>query len=282
MHFDVLQRLSLAGDAMKPNEDAALAEANAAVVFDGATPVSEPLMPGRSDAAWIAQFGARRVMAHLKEADTPRAALRHALADAERSFTGLRRRAPRQRHEWPYASMMLAVPRDDGLDALWYGDCALLLVRPDGSFDSIGQAIAKKALEASDAARFAKATNTAPTGALDTMQFLELIRSARNKLNATGGTWLFAPMAKASEHVSHARVAAPAGSFVLVCTDGFLALAGDYRSYTPKALVGAAASKGLVTLGAELRALEDGDPEGRAFPRFKKSDDATALLLRLA
>jgi hypothetical protein len=30
-----------------------------------------------------------------------------------------------------------------------------------------------------------------------------------------------------------------------------------------------------------LRAIEDKDPEGRKFPRFKKSDDATAVLLRL-
>jgi hypothetical protein len=31
----------------------------------------------------------------------------------------------------------------------------------------------------------------------------------------------------------------------------------------------------------ELRAVEDGDPEGVRFPRFKKSDDATALLVRV-
>jgi hypothetical protein len=34
-------------------------------------------------------------------------------------------------------------------------------------------------------------------------------------------------------------------------------------------------------LGEELRAIEAGDSGGDKFPRFKKSDDATALLLRL-
>ena len=34
-------------------------------------------------------------------------------------------------------------------------------------------------------------------------------------------------------------------------------------------------------LGEELRAVEASDPEGLRYPRFKRSDDATALLLAL-
>ena len=33
--------------------------------------------------------------------------------------------------------------------------------------------------------------------------------------------------------------------------------------------------------GRELRAVEEADGEGTKFPRFKKSDDATALLFAL-
>ncbi len=36
---------------------------------------------------------------------------------------------------------------------------------------------------------------------------------------------------------------------------------------------------GLAALGEELRAIEAGDAGGDKFPRFKKSDDTTALLL---
>ncbi len=43
----------------------------------------------------------------------------------------------------------------------------------------------------------------------------------------------------------------------------------------------AAATKGLAALGKELRAIEDADPLGEKFPRFKKSDDATAILAHL-
>jgi hypothetical protein len=69
------------------------------------------------------------------------------------------------------------------------------------------------------------------------------------------------------------------GARVLLASDGFLALASDYGRYTPDTLFAAAESRGLAALGAELRAVEAADADGVRFPRFKRSDDATALLL---
>ena len=86
MRLEVAEFLSLPGDPAKTNEDAFGHDAKAAVVIDGATPLGDSLMPGPSDAAWIAQFGARRLMAHLKDGDGARKALRAALADTQKSF----------------------------------------------------------------------------------------------------------------------------------------------------------------------------------------------------
>jgi hypothetical protein len=47
-------------------------------------------------------------------------------------------------------------------------------------------------------------------------------------------------------------------------------------------LFAAAEGRGLAALAGELRSIEAADPEGVRFPRFKRSDDATALLLRVA
>lgn len=282
MDFEIRDTVSVPGDPAKPNEDAFLAESFAAVVLDGATPVSDPLLPGKSDAVWIAQFGARRLLAHLKQGDAPRAALRHALADAERSFAGLRRRPPCERYENPYASMVLVVPAGDGLDVLWFGDCAALVLRAEQPVEIVGTAFDKRASESNDAARLSQEKAMAPVGALARGQFLPFFQTARNKVNTPGGTWLFGPEPAASEHVSRAHIPAPSGTLVLICSDGFLSLASDYGAYDPKGLVEAAASKGLKTLAENVRAIENNDPEGRRFARFKKSDDATAVLLRLA
>jgi hypothetical protein len=281
MPFEIVESLSLPGDSSKPNEDAFAAEPFAAVVLDGATMVSENLMPGRSDAAWISSFGVRRLMAHLKDGASPRAALRHALADAERSFVGLRRRAPQAPWEYPLASMVLAVPAEDGFDLLWYGDCAALMLLPDGSTSVVGPALERKAGETSAAQRFLDETGLAPVEALNGDKYLPLFRAGRDKVNTSAGEWVFSPVAAASEHTFRARYRAPVGALLLLCSDGFLALASAYDAIPTSALVAAARDEGLKALGDRLRAVEESDPEGRNYPRFKKSDDATAVLARL-
>lgn len=282
MKFELLDSLSLPGYPQKPNEDAFVAESAAAAVLDGATPVSDPLLPGKSDAAWLSQFGARRLVAHIKNGDSPRGALRHALADAEHSFHGLKRREPQKRYELPFASMVFAVPGEDGFDFLWFGDCTALVKWPDGNVETLGSALIKRSDEAGAASRYMLETELPPVGALDRPEALPLFRDGRDKVNTPGNTWLFGVEPKASEFVSRDKIVAPLGTIVLLCTDGFFALTSDYGAYDAAGLMAAAEKNGLAALGGQLRMIEDGDSEGRKFPRFKKCDDATAVLLTLA
>jgi len=281
MQFEILDTLSLAGYPDKQNEDSFAAEPAALAVLDGATPVSEPLLPGKSDAAWLSQFGARRLLAHIKAGDAPRAALRHAMADAEHSFNGLRRRAPQERYELPYASMVLAVPNESGFDALWFGDCSALVGRPGTNVEAIGSAFDRRDTESGDAQRYGEKTGLPSVVAAHRSEAKAMFQASRAKVNLPGGTYLFGVEPQASEQVARAKIAAPEGTLVLLCTDGFLALASDYGLYNPQSLIAAAAENGLAALGAELRAVEEDDAEGREFPRFKKSDDATAVLAKL-
>jgi len=280
MPFEILDTLSLPGDPYKPNDDAFGHIDTAAVVLDGATSLGDPLMPGESDAAWIAHFGARRLMAHAKDGDAPKDALRHTLADAEKSFKALRRRAPEAMWEMPYASMAFASQAKGGFDFLWYGDCAGLLHRAPGEVEVLGESFAKKAQESSRAARLAKEMKLAPASRTNLTEYLPALRKARSHLNS-GSHWAFSPDAQAAEHVSSKRVAAGSGAILLLASDGFLALATDYGRYTAHTLMDKAIAKGLGILADELREIEDADPQGHKHPRFKKSDDATAVLLKL-
>jgi hypothetical protein len=240
------------------------------------------LMPGPSDAAWIAQFGVRRLMAHRQGGDSPPDALRHALADAEKSFMGLRRRPPKEKYEIPVASMMFLSAGENGFEALWFGDCVALVLRPGEGVDIVGEAFDKRAAEARRVKLLAKAKGLAPAAGLSRAEYLPHLRASRNKVNSREGGWLFSPDARAGAHAGSRRVVAKAGTLVLLATDGFLALASDYGAYDAKGLVEAAFEQGLKALGEELRALEDADAEGRRFPRLKKSDDATSVLLRVS
>ena len=276
----LVESLSLPGDPAKANEDALAHDADAALVIDGATPLGDGLMPGPSDAAWLAQFGARRLMAHLRDGHGARKALRAALADAQKSFEALRRHPPEQMWQTPCASMMLAVPDAGGVEFLWYGDCAALVKQGDAAVTVVGETMDKRAAEALRAQSLAKEKNLSPATGLSRAEFIDALRGTRNRINS-GNSWLFSPEVKAAAHVSRRIIKAGPGSILLLASDGFLALASDYGAYSVDSLVTAALDKGLKALGEELRAIEEGDAVGDRFPRFKKSDDATALLLRL-
>ena len=274
----LVESFSLAGDPAKPNEDAFGGSDKAAVVLDGATMLGDGLMPGPSDAAWIAQFGARRLIAHLKD-EEPKKALKLALGDAEKSFGALRRAEPEEQWQVPCASMMLAAEHEKGLEFLYFGDCGALVEQPDG-LKIIGETLDKRAAESARAAALAKEKNLSPASGLSRPEFLGHLRAARNRVN-NGGNWLFSPDKRAAAHVQRRLVAVEKGAYLLLATDGFLALASDYGAYDAAGLLTAAKTKGLKALGDEIRAIESADALGDKFARFKKSDDATALLLQV-
>ncbi len=280
MPFEILDTISLPGNPLKPNDDAFGHADSAAVVLDGATSLGEPLMPGDSDAAWVAHFGARRLMAHIRDGEAPLEALRYALADAKKSFEALRRRAPKEKWQTPTASMILIADTPAGFEALLFGDCVALVHRPDATVEIVGEAFDKKTAESGRAAKLAKELGRAPAAAANLPEFLPALRAARNRVNS-GRHWAFSPEPLAADHAARQSIAAPRGTIVLLASDGFLALASDYGRYSAHTLMEKAIARGLGLLADELREIEDADPQGHKHPRFKKSDDATAVLLKL-
>jgi hypothetical protein len=282
--FKLLEQVSLPGDPAKPNEDSFACLDHAALVLDGATPLGPSLLPGTSDAAWIAQFGARRIAAHLKDGDAPQDALKHALQDAEKSFAGLQRAPVREKWQTPCASLMMMVElgrdrRGSQIEFLSFGDCTAL-IEQDGKAEIVGEAIAKRKAEAGRAKRTAKDKNLPSVLGVHRPEIEPLLRAARNRINS-GNNWLFSPDGRAAKHVARQTVTMREGARLLLASDGFLALVSDYDAYDIAGLMQAASSKGLAALGEELRAIEKNDAAGTRFFRFKASDDATALLLQL-
>jgi serine/threonine protein phosphatase PrpC len=323
MSFTLVEQLSLPGDAAKPNEDALACLMDAALVLDGATPLGPSLLPGPSDAAWIAQFGARRLAAHLKDGDPPHDALQHALADAEKSFAGLARAPIREKWQTPCAALMMVVvlgrdhspprarstlagempvagpggplakrsggpyagptasegQRERQIEFLWFGDCAAIVAQA-GKVEIVGETLKKRKAEAARAQRIAREKKLSSALGVNRPEVEPLLRAARNRINS-GQNWLFTPDARAAAHVARRTMTVQEDALLLIASDGFLALVSDYGAYDAAGLMAAATDKGLAALGEELRAIEEDDARGEKFLRFKKSDDATAVLLRV-
>ena len=150
MKLELVDSLSLPGNAEKANDDSFAYREGAAVVLDGATGLGERLMPGLSDAAWLSRFGANRIMSYLGDGATPQEAVTAALFDAQTSFEQLRRREPADRYEIPFASMMLAVADERAIDFLWYGDCAAIVEHADGRVETLAPSSGDRAVMAPD------------------------------------------------------------------------------------------------------------------------------------
>jgi hypothetical protein len=224
----LVESLSLPGDSAKQNEDAFGGSEHAAVVLDGATMLGDSLMPGPSDAAWIAQFGARRLIAHLKD-EEPKKALKLALGDTEKSFHALRRGEPEEQWQVPCASMMLVAEHEKGLEFLYFGDCGALIEQSDG-LKVVGETLDKRAAESARAAQLGKEKKLAPASALSRPEFISHLRTARNRVNS-GGHWLFSPDKRAAAHANRRIVAVEKGAHLLLASDGFLALVSNYGAY---------------------------------------------------
>ena len=281
MNFHLIDAITAPGNPAKANDDAWMAAPTLAAVIDGATSLNDPIMPGTSDAAWFAHLMAERLLAH-QGSGSAQAALHAAVADLKTEFVAQRSRAPIAMHEVPCASLMLIAPAGDAfISALSFGDCSAIVRYEDGAVLTIGDALEKRAIEASEVAKLAQNAGVDPASASTRIEFLPSLRASRNRYNQEEGAWVLAPDTDCVDHAKTAQFAAPVGTILLLASDGFTALVSDYRVYDTARLIDAAIAKGLSSLLTELRDIESGDPTGKQFARYKRSDDATALLVKI-
>jgi hypothetical protein len=250
-------------------------------VIDGATDVAEErLLPGGSDAAWLATVlddCLRRLAPGGPGLDEALAAI---TAEAARRFAAERLRAPRERHELPSASGILARLDGDALEFLSLGDCSLLIEAPDGAVRfAAGGGLSDGDRRTSDAIRIFQRSLGAPTAAQTLAAIMPRLRAGRSDMNLPGGYGVFSVEPVPAEYVRIDRMALPGGAHLLLASDGFMRLADVYGRYRLGELPGVVRRKGLAALMAELRGIESADPDCHAVARAKPSDDASAMLI---
>jgi Protein phosphatase 2C len=281
MTFTLIDAVTHPGNPAKANDDAWMAGAQLAAVIDGATSLNDPILPGTSDAAWLAHLAASRFIAHrdIRGAD---AALAATVADLEDAFVTQRVRAPVAMHETPCASMMLiAAAGERIIEARWFGDCSAIVRAPGGSVFVIGDALDKRVAEAAEVKTLAEQAGVDPASTANRAEFLPSLRASRSRYNQGDGAWVLAPDRRCADHAQRGQFASEAGTTILLASDGFTALISDYGLYDAAGLIDAATTRSLMALMSELRAVEANDPTGTRYARYKTSDDATAVLIQI-
>lgn len=270
-HFDLIQSISLAGNAAAANDDRAGAGSRLAWVIDGATDLGPPgLMGAQGGAAWIATsadhaFAAARA-APLAAVVTSVFA---ALADA---YHVTRRRDPLGRWELPSAAFLCVALEQQRVEIAWLADCACLHLR-GGTVRRLGPQSNPAETQEAEAIRSA-GLDLLPTRSAPTLERLRAnrARAERRVLGVEPGH---------ADAVHYDTLDVAPGDELVLMTDGLAALIDDY-GLSPGDFAALLRAEGLHGLATRLRAIEAEDADCGRYARFKPSDDATGLWLRIA
>lgn len=263
MHFDLIQSISLAGSVTTPNDDRYGTTSHRAWMIDGSTDLGPPgLMGNQPGAAWLAATASRAFAAAEDGAlgDT----LDYVYARTAATYTAERVRDPVGAWELPSAAFLAIALADNVLDLAWLADCVCLTLR--------GEVITRLGPQPSgDETEQARVYANGPERPLEMLR-AERMRPERHILGVDPAHRV---------HVESLRVAVEPGDEILLMTDGMAALVDDY-AMALDSFIALLRTEGLPALAARLRAIETEDGARSRYPRFKGSDDATALWLRVA
>lgn len=252
-----------------------------ACVIDGATDVGPVRIfsAAESDAARYAEIFAEAIVRHPADArEIPQAWFARLLP---RLRTAVEREVKIPLKDAPLASYPTAAAtwvrhRLDRLgrgrlEGATLGDSIAIVKAPGGVVTVFGEA--GKAADEQGRAKTVMAMTPA-----DRLKWLQDVRAIHNTRD---GYWVFGVQPEAADHIVHQSCDAPAGTKVLVMTDGFYRLVSPYGRYTDEGLIDAVLEHGLGALMRELREMEASPEDDAKIGRFKTSDDATALLIEV-
>ncbi len=178
----------------------------------------------------------------------------------------------------PPAACIAAVCRIDGRwHAVRLGDCRFL-ARDRNGF----RRIVDFANDDFDHWVTAEAMRLRATGMTDLKEIARAMRQVqfdnRRRRNRPGGYGVIEADRACLAFAEYMELDDP--SSVLLTSDGFFRLVDYYGQISEADLLARSGSDGeIARLYETLRKLEDGDPDGAKYPRFKPKDDASAIAL---
>jgi len=279
-------KLKLAGQLSlgsgKVNEDAVgfigdPHDIEAAWALDGVTGINDKgLGLMGSDAQWFVA----RIDHHLRHLLPGAKDLPQVMSDLiDRLIADLGQHALPDKYD-PPAACITAVCRIDGRwQAVRLGDCRLLAEDRSGF-----QRIVDFANDDFDHWVTAEAMRLRRTGMTDLKDIARAMQSAlftdRRRRNRPGGYGVIEANRDCLAFAEYKELNEP--SSVLLTSDGFFRLVDYYGQISETDLLARAVHDGAIArLYEMMRKLEDGDPDGAKYPRFKPKDDASAIALTI-
>ena len=284
----ILDAISEPGSSDRANEDGFGGNGSCAFVLDGASGLSQSqvMTQAASDAAWLVAFATAWLERNVDAVATPDEVFTGLISAARDRFLAETGAAEVPRYAWPCASLAMIYSSESVTEFWGLGDCCVFIGNDRGHSEMLLALPGYGAVERAAALDHVKRTGglDGSSGILQEPETLEHQRQERSLQNTVeSGVWTLGIVPETARHVVLHSITAAKPFYAILGSDGYAALVDSYRSHTPQSIVSAGRSEGLRPQFEALRHIERTlDPSGETYPRFKQSDDATAVLIEVS
>ena len=256
------------------NEDTVHVSPTGVVVLDGlSAPKDLPMGCVHGTPWFVRQLGANLINLIGDNTVSLREALRRAITgvnDLHCNSCALGQEAV------PASTVAMVRERDGALDYLVLSDNVLVLDLGTGGIETI---VDKRVEEV--AAEEMRAALQGPTGTPEHAARVSKLVSVQRRLrNKPGGYWVAATDPAAADEAITGSVELSRVLQAALLTDGASRLVDSFGALTWADLLTLLRTEGPAALIAKTREAELADPVGERWPRFKRSDDATAAYVK--
>lgn len=187
----------------------------------------------------------------------------------------------------PSASLGFVWEKEESVELLLLGDLTVILEFSDGKVEVVKDASVEK-LDARAIEVLVRESQTNQISVLEAMKcdsVAEVLKENRLKKNSgePDGYWILGLDEEALEHATIFKWDKKhAPEQILMCSDGFAAFDEKYglSGGCAEKFLHTAEEQGLEWMYRKLRDVEEEDAKCNKYPRFKKSDDAAAILIK--
>jgi hypothetical protein len=262
------------GSPGTPNEDHVVSTPDLVVVLDGVTVPASMDTGCRHETSWyVRHLGA----ALLRAAIHPDVSLAVALATAISEVAAIHAHTcDLAQLGAPSAAVAVLRERDAAVDYLVLADCTIILAGPSTTEAITDDRVERVASSEDDAFRHLEAGSPAHN-----RRAADLIAAQRRRRNRHGGYWVAAATPEAAQHAITGTRPRSALCRAAVLTDGAAHLVSRYGVLDWKGVIDILEAHGPIELLRRVRHAEETDPQGARWPRFKRSDDATAAFCQI-
>jgi len=278
MQLEILEQITSAGKKNKVNEDIIIIENNYYLILDGATGLGKQNIPNcQSDAQWFVEQFKKYFKKNISKFEIIEKIIFNTLKNIEDLYLEIVSDLPSEKYQYPSAGMILAHKHKiDYMDFYRLGDCEAFVK----SNDKIKKVFNSSYLSELDNYSIKKMQEYIKAG-FSTKEarkrIMYILQNNRNKMNVKNGYWVLSiiksDIQNIIEHIEKITIPIKHNDLILLASDGYSALMDRY-------------GKNIFQFNLKdelniIRNIENDDNNLVKYPRLKKSDDATALLLKV-